>query len=311
MRHEVDILLSVYNGAQYLEKQLDSLLRQSFVNWRLLVRDDGSRDSSKNILIHYQQAYPEKITLFFGDNLGATQSFHELLKRSTALYAMFCDQDDIWFPDKIQLMLQTIKEKEIVYGKETPILVFSDLVLIDEKDEQFSPSFWDWHKINSNNTSINQLLLENIVTGAASFFNRALIEAALPIPAEAILHDWWLAQHASLFGLMVPLAKPTVYYRQHLENVVGCKNLGWARIKEMILDPKLLRNKMHHIYVTTSRQAKALFSQNENLLTGQQRSLLSEYANILNSSPVQRKIFFLKEKVYFSNILRNICLIIY
>ena len=104
MQEKVDILLATYNGERFLQKQIDSILQQTYSNFTIYIRDDGSKDGTIKIIKDYAQKYPNKI-LFIEDilgNLGVTQNFNELMKYSSANYIAFSDQDDIWLPQKIE-----------------------------------------------------------------------------------------------------------------------------------------------------------------------------------------------------------------
>lgn len=310
LTNQVDILLSVYNGSAYLEEQIQSILNQTYRHWRILARDDRSKDDSLRILSYYKTKYPGKIKVIAGNNLGVTQSFHELLKASDAPYAMFCDQDDVWFADKIDVMVAHIWQQEEEYGRQTPLLVFSDLALIDGNGGPIGPSFWRLHGVNPRHSSLNRLLLQNVVTGCASLFNRALINAALPICNEAILHDWWFALNATLFGKLSFIDRATVYYRQHSANQVGAKGITFDRIKEFIAEPAAFRKRSIAILQRTSAQARSLASLHQYKISGDKRYLLERYASIPEMTSMERKQFFLKEKIFFTSILRNIWLFI-
>ena len=115
----IDILLSTYNGERYLKEQLDSLLGQTYKEFRILIRDDCSNDNTRSILESYKNKNEEKINLFFEDNIGPKKSFLNLLKKSNSDYIMFCDQDDIWDQNKLQIMYDVIKTRNNV-----PTLLF-------------------------------------------------------------------------------------------------------------------------------------------------------------------------------------------
>src|SRR5205085_8699781 len=106
MNELITILLATYNGEKYIDEQLQSLLNQTYTNWHLIIRDDNSTDGTPAILASYQQQYPEKITIMpnKGANLGSVLNFNALLTFAhNAHYIMFCDQDDQWLPDKIEV----------------------------------------------------------------------------------------------------------------------------------------------------------------------------------------------------------------
>jgi len=111
---DIDILLSTYNGEQYLRNQIESIINQTYKNWRLLIRDDGSQDKTIEILEYYLRKHKDKIVLIEDGqkHLGASKSFFRLLGYSDAKYIMFCDQDDVWLPYKIEKTYNKMKELE-------------------------------------------------------------------------------------------------------------------------------------------------------------------------------------------------------
>lgn len=236
---KVEVLMSVHNGERFLRGQLDSLLNQTYVNWHLSVRDDNSVDSSFSIVEEYQRRYPEKVSILANDRvqLGACQSFGVLLSNAEADYIMFCDQDDVWLPEKIERSLNEIRclEKSNP-GK--PALVFTDLSVVDQNLRQRSDSFWNYQRINPSDNSLNLLIADNVATGCTMIFNRKLKIISTPIPVDAIMHDWWLTLICSTYGSMSFLRDPTVLYRQHGMNDTGAVDFSTAaRSKRFIGSP--------------------------------------------------------------------------
>ena len=127
----IDILLSTYNGEKFLEAQLDSILKQSYQDYNILIRDDGSSDNTISILNSYKENYPQKIFLIDNENknLGSTGSFLTLLNHSRADLIFFCDQDDVWHSKKISLMLNFYNLN--ISDKEKPILIHSSAEVVD------------------------------------------------------------------------------------------------------------------------------------------------------------------------------------
>ncbi len=220
--HSVDILLSTYNGIAYLEPQIESLLKQSHKSWRLLIRDDGSTDGTIEIVERYVAAYPEKIIIVKDTegSLGPTLSFSRLLERSSAEYSLFCDQDDVWEPDKIAVTLDSMRSIEAESGS-VPVLVHTDMKVVDSSLGVLSDSFWKYQNLNPGLAALRNLLILNNVTGCTVMVNGPLRKLATPIPPEAILHDWWVALVAAAFGHTGYVKSPTMLYRQHASNVAG------------------------------------------------------------------------------------------
>ena len=220
---KIDILLSTYNGAAFLEDLIQSLYGQTYTNWRLLIRDDGSSDSTMELIKSYQGKDKERIFIF-DDNkkhLGPKKSFETLLYKSDADYMMFCDQDDYWLPDKIKSTLTKIKELEQQHpGK--PVLVFSDLKVTDRKLNIIHPSYWKYTKVNPENVkNIYRLLVNNPVVGCTVMINSKVKPLVLPIPEQAVMHDWWIALNVARKGVTGFLTKPSILYRLHDENSIG------------------------------------------------------------------------------------------
>src|SRR5689334_536818 len=116
MDKHVIILLATFNGEQYIAEQIQSLLDQTYTNWRLIIRDDNSKDNTSAILTRYQQQYPDKITVMpnGGTNLGSVLNFNALLTfAQDAEYIMFCDQDDKWLPHKIEDTFNAMLQLEV------------------------------------------------------------------------------------------------------------------------------------------------------------------------------------------------------
>lgn len=225
----VDIVLPVYNGERYLIQQLDSIIRQTYTNWRILIRDDKSTDCTNKIIEDYRRKYPEKIVILSDEegNLGVTNNVLHILRHATSKYVMLCDQDDIWFPNKIKILLKCMDIKERRYGK-VPILVYSDAVVADENKNIIHPSFHKYAKLNSKRQYLANILQANIFQGASCIMNDQLVEkinsANIKKLSKDLYHDWWIGAIASSFGFIFCYHKPLMYYRQHGNNILGAKH---------------------------------------------------------------------------------------
>lgn len=150
MAQSLDILLAVRNGEKYLPALLDSLFSQEFQDFMIVASDDGSTDATLNVIKAYQDRFPERIRVLKFDRAAgsARGNFARLLEACTADFAMFCDQDDIWLPQKITLTLARARAAEAEYGVDTPILVHTDLTVVDEHLSVLSPSLWQYQFIS-------------------------------------------------------------------------------------------------------------------------------------------------------------------
>lgn len=235
------VVLSAFNGAAHIGAQVESIRAQSASNWRLYVRDDGSRDDTL-ARVAAVAARDQRIDLLPSDgrNLGPAGAFGVLLEhalRRGERYVFPCDQDDVWLPGKCELMMHAMLEREAELGTSTPLLVHTDMRVVAEDLTSIHESFMELLRIDAAEESqALRLLSGNSVSGCASLLNAALLHCALPMPRVA-MHDWWLAQCAAAFGEVHFIDTPTVFYRQHARNVVGARGLR-ARAASILRSPE-------------------------------------------------------------------------
>ena len=224
----VTVLMATYRGKQYLEQQLDTILAQT-VPVRILISDDGSDDGTREMLENYAGWYPEQVFLHHRTQHtgGAAGNFfwlmQEALKDEKNEYIFFSDQDDVWENNKVSVMLHRL-EKGL--GKQCPILLYSDMEVVDEDLYEISPSFAAYTHQDPDRSSFAELLVENQVTGGASMINRALLTHCAMEPEICCMHDWWIALTASCFGVIEFMPRVLSKYRQHGDNVLGAKDAG-------------------------------------------------------------------------------------
>src|SRR5712691_6164922 len=211
----IDVLLATYNGARYLRPQIESILDQEGVSFRILVRDDGSADETPAVIEHYRRMRPDRVVRVGGsDHLGTVGNFACLLREASAPYAALSDQDDVWARHKLRTLLSAMRDLESRHSIGAPLLVHSDLTVVDETLRERHPSFWRYSGFDPRGANLPQLLIKNTVTGCASLVNRALIELALPIPQAALVHDYWLALVAGAAGHFGIVEETLMAYRQ-------------------------------------------------------------------------------------------------
>tara|TARA_B100001250_G_scaffold213982_1_gene183544 strand:- start:25530 stop:26348 length:819 start_codon:yes stop_codon:yes gene_type:complete len=235
MNKRIYILLATYNGEKYLNEQIDSLLKQTYKYWVLWVHDDNSTDNTVSILKEYRKQYTDKIKLL-DDSFsagGAKENFTYLLNNidHNYDYIMFCDQDDIWFEDRIEIFVNRMKGIECD-NQFTPVLIHSDLTLVDESLSLISDSFFKYQKINPEWSKEFELsLVQNSVTGCAMMINKQAKVISLPIGRNAIMHDWWiLLKILQKDGIVEYLDVTTIFYRQHSLNDIGARGFSWLRV---------------------------------------------------------------------------------
>ena len=225
MEEQVEILLPTYNGEKYLKEQIDSILSQSYQNLKLIISDDGSKDTTCEILKEYQEKDKRVEVDFQEQNLGVVRNIEFLLNKVTASVFMLADQDDYWLPEKVEKSVKLLKEKDAD-------IVFGDLEVVDEKLETMYQSFNDYMLLSRriqkyiNSNRLNYLY--NVFTGCTICAKSDLIPKILPLPEESkyVIHDYWIGLMASFNGKVFYLSERLLKYRQHGNNQVGTEKIS-------------------------------------------------------------------------------------
>lgn len=311
--YDTDILLATYNGAQYLPQLLASLDRQADQNWRLLARDDGSSDETVAMLRAWGRDKGARFVLLEDEQkgLGATGNFNALMQSCDADYFLLCDQDDVWLEDKVARLGAEIREQESKEGARTPLIVHTDLIVVDHALNTIAKSFWDYQKIRMlpEKDPWKLMTLQNTVTGCAMIGNAALLKAALPIPEQAIAHDWWLAMICALQGRITRLDGPSIFYRQHVGNVFGAqKHSAFAKLKIAASAPHRALEIPNKILEETRKQADEVAIHLGDNLRVDEREFLLAYSKLADKGAMARKLFGWKNGLYFQGGTRNLAL---
>jgi len=302
----VVILLSTYNGEKYLQEQIDSLSSQTHKNIKILARDDYSDDNSLLILESNDiEVIPVE------ENVGAKKSFSLLLeyalKNTECKYFMFCDQDDVWKSTKVEKTLSKIQELEQEF-KDTPLLVHTDLEVVDKSLNLLSESMWSYEYILPQYNSLNRLLMQNTITGCTVMINKALAQKS-SIPNEAIMHDWWIGLVASYFGKIDYIQESTLQYRQHSTNTIGARGFELNITKHLL---ELLRSYVFQDKSSLEKmqikieQARVFLEIFEDELDDLTKSMLQELITIEQKTFWQRRKILLKYKLLKQGLIRNI-----
>ena len=267
----IHILMATYNGEKYLPEQLASIAAQTEKDWKLHVRDDLSGDNTWQLLEDFASRYPGQAELVRNEErLGAKMNFARLLQDvQEAGDYVFCDQDDIWEPEKLRRLqekLRRTEEGDDVSGEKAieAALVFSDASVIDWEGNIVAESFRRQTGVFLPESRVMEsLLLCNFVQGAAAMWNHRLQEllGKYPMPEEALMHDWWVALVAAGHGRIAFLPETLSRYRQHTDNVVGGfdrrewhrtvrRKLGSGKIRQLV-------ESNHRLLELRRRQAEA------------------------------------------------------
>lgn len=302
--------MATYNGEKYVAEQIDSILNQTNSDWVLIIQDDCSTDSTAEIALKYARRFPKKIKLIERKTPSgsAKNNFFSMLSLSKAEYCMTCDQDDVWLPEKIEVTLKAMRQMEETHGVNVPLLVHTDLKVVDERLNVLSDSLCKSQDLSPDRDEFHQILVQNIVTGCTMMVNKTLLAYIKEIPKYAIMHDWWLALVASAFGHISFINAPTILYRQHGANQVGAKDAhsfsyNWARFRDRVAAKTVLRD----AYV----QAGEFFEIYNGLLDDGTKQMLQGYSTLAERRKLARIYTLLKYRLLKNNLVRKIAQLIF
>lgn len=276
---KIHILLSTYNGEQFLAEQIQSIQQQTVQDWKLLIRDDGSTDRTREIIREFvaQDSRIHWINENESKNLGVIKSFHNLAQFEEADVYFFSDQDDVWLPQKLELSLAEARKNPA----EMPLMVYMDLTVVNQDLEVLSSSMIRSQSGHAN-TELVQELTENTVTGGVAMVNHALIQLWNQTE-DILMHDWYLALLATAFGKLVYIDQPGELYRQHEHNVLGART--WSKRIKKWLRPSLLFRMYWDLIKKSQQQAAFLLDMP---LSAEKRELVAAYVTILDQPMHER-----------------------
>ncbi|WP_195438755.1 glycosyltransferase family 2 protein [Parabacteroides goldsteinii] len=251
--NKIEILMPVYNGEKYLAEQIDSILTQTYSNWILRIRNDGSKDNSQSIIDKYCSEYPSKIICdnTVKGNIGLIQSLNILLNSVTEDYIMFSDQDDIWLENKIEDSLNEMQRLEKNHICK-PVMICTDVTCVDENCKIIAQSFFESQRFIKGiiGNKIKMLAL-NEVQGCTIMINKHSLQHISPLPNCMKIHDMWIATIIAHYGCVSYLYKQTMLYRQHSNNTLGNININYQyyikRLKKSYKTIHFLFQLSHHL----------------------------------------------------------------
>lgn len=297
----IDILLPTYNGAKYIRILLDSLLAQTHTDWHLYVRDDNSKDDTVSIVNEYIHQHPGKITLLDngGVNIGINQGFSTLLQTSNAPYACFCDQDDKWMEDKLEVSLKGIQKLEKKLPNK-PCLVYSDLCMVDNEMNVIAKSRWEEDKVKPHYLSLAKLLVQNPINGCVTIMNRKLIDLAKPVHSDALWFDHWVALMAAAAGKIELINRTTIFYRIHEFNASRGENRITKTDEESQLSRKLSNQNFNEYFHKLELQAIAVQNRLKEKGYNDEKSqeVLNDFLSIKKVNPIKRRWIMLKHGIF-------------
>lgn len=307
----VNIIMCTYNGGKYVREQLQSIVNNTANDWKIFVFDDQSTDDTLEIIGQFQKKYPDKVMVNINKiKKGAIVNFLSSiygigLKMKDNDFIMLCDQDDVWNPDKIQKTAKGMNELISEYGNHMPLLVCTDVTVVDERMHIINESFRKMNHYHIKRFDFSHLIMENKVQGCTVMINKSLALMLDRLPAGAIMHDAWLGFIAAAFGKIKYIDEPTMKYRQHQGNVQGS-----LEFKEDVKSKLGNLGGQRQIVMNTTGQIAEFAA-----LYGQKlpKSILSTakaFASLQQQNFFARRYHLVKYHMWKSGVLRNVGLLV-
>ncbi|AFV72618.1 Alpha-L-Rha alpha-1,3-L-rhamnosyltransferase [Streptococcus agalactiae] len=292
---KVNILMATYNGEKFLAQQIESIQKQTFKEWNLLIRDDGSSDKTCDIIRNFT-AKDSRIRFINENehhNLGVIKSFFTLVNYEVADFYFFSDQDDVWLPEKLSVSLEAAKHK----ASDVPLLVYTDLKVVNQELNILQDSMI-WAQSHHANTTLLPELTENTVTGGTMMINHALAEKWFT-PNDILMHDWFLALLAASLGEIIYLDLPTQLYRQHDNNVLGARTMD-KRFKILREGPKSIFTRYWKLIHDSQKQASLIVDKYGDIMTATDLELIKCFIKI-DKQPFMTRLRWLWKYGYSKN----------
>lgn len=313
----VAIMMATYNGEKFVAEQIESILYQSYSNWVLFIRDDGSTDRTAEIVGEYHDKYQDKIIIISepSDRHSSTLNFATLHRYVTQYYSfcyfMFCDQDDIWIDKKIEITIDRMKNAEGEKGeKHEPVLIHTDLKVVDENLHVLGGSFFRYRALRPDYKDLRHLLVQNNATGCTMMWNKELDDfMGDSLSKDGVCqHDWWIILIACCFGRIEVIETPTVLYRQH-----GGNSIGATKVNSIgFIIKRLMGN--NHVKDTLAKsviQARVYQCQFYNIIDNEQRNLLCQYSTLYEKRKAERTKTIIRNRFFKQGIVQIVGELLY
>ena len=300
MQDRVEILLATFNGEKFLQSQLDSISFQSYNNWHVWARDDGSSDNTLEILMNWaNKVGSDRIKILYGPKKGFVANFQFLLsnKNLDGKFIAFCDQDDIWMNKKLERAISQLSK----INTDTPAIYCSRTQLIEANGAikgSMSPLF-------VKSPSFSNAIVQSIAGGNTMVLNKSAQKLMAQYShLNPVSHDWWAYQLVTgISGIVIYDSNPSIYYRQHGGNIIGENNTFTARYKRF----KFLMS--GGFYSWNSINISCLESASQSL-TDDNNNLIREFKSIRSTKFLKRLYLAFNNSFYRQTIFGNIALII-
>lgn len=278
---KISIVLATYNGSKYICELLESLLAQTNQDWDLVVSDDGSNDDTLDIVKEYEAKFGKRLSIVINDTgeHGPNANFINGLRNATGTYYMFCDQDDVWLPDKVALSVQAIQNMEAMRSSSVPVLASCALTVTDGHLKPVEDIRTNTGSFSREDILSGFLTTETLLNGCSMIFNseakRFLLAEERLIAKSSIMYDYWLSLYVVSLGDICLIEKPMMLYRIHGSNTVGTRLDARRSLKDI---PSVLNNKAD--FYRMSKSALSYISSNYAITDQRVEHILSLYLTV-------------------------------
>jgi glycosyltransferase involved in cell wall biosynthesis len=309
---EVDIAVPCYNCGPWLDAMIASILTQNGHSWRIIARDDGSKDNTSELLAAWQNKLGARMVVLENRerrNLGLVGNYNTVLAATDAPFVLTADPDDVWLPGHMSRILGALRNAGDELGSQVPVAVFTDAAVVDEHQNPIAASYWKWTRSNPRRMRrIADVAMESPSLGSTMGVNRALLDVALPIAPGAVGQDWWLALAAVTFGRIHALDEVSILYRRHTSNNSGYPfgtSLA-AAIRTSLVTRGAARDRLKRVLLEeASTQAAAFVERFQHCMPKKDVDDLKALGDLRNIGPISRRIALIRHGLTFASLIKN------
>lgn len=311
MKSSCLIMMASYNGEKYIEEQIVSIISQDYENWHLVIQDDGSKDTTVEIVKKYVEQ-DSRIELWINTyKHGAYYNFHSMINKCKSLkydYYLFVDHDDIWLPFKLKEMVNYCKNNTL-FDLSIPIMVYADMSIIDAKG-------------NITNRSIHSILglqygnwrssfFNHNVFGCNTIMNRALFKIVPKMDLDVSIckimsHDNYYAKYAAIKGKLIYFNKITMLYRRYGNNVTAqhSYNNNFSKIIKRLSNVDKLAEDHARTYNQSLYTIEVLKKCND--LSNEELKNINEIEKVIRLGGINAVIYFIKYKIFLGSKMKTL-----
>jgi len=278
--NSISIAMAVYNGENYLARQIESILSQTLIPNEIIICDDASTDSTFDIALNYAKKDKRVKVYRNRDRLGLVKNFEKALSLCNGKYIAFSDQDDIWICDKLETQFRIMKETEERYPHKA-ILIHSDMKMIDSNDALIAQSFMKYRNYTlSDSKNLPHIIGPNGVMGNSIMINSEAKKIILPFPSNISVHDYWIALIIELYGIRRYIDKPLLKYRIHRTNSSNRREMfGYKRYIYVVKEA--IKGNIKLPYINTGREEVIENLLEKEISNSDDKAILEEFLKYL------------------------------